>query len=558
MERVRADAKAQELQSALSLLVAVSRALSQVLEIDQALSRALDVICRGTGWVVGHAYLVTTSGELRPGDVWWTEDERYEAFRDATMQTWLHQGEGLPGRAYAYGRAVWMADLRRSLVPARASVAEECGLRGGLGIPVMQDGVLVAVLEFFSRVSDEPAPVLIEVVDAAALSLGRVWARQRDQAELARSEARFRAVAQSANDGIVSADASGRITFCNEATARMFGVPADDLVGRDLTTLMPERYRAAHLAAFQRFLLTGDPQVIGRIVQVEAVRADGSEFPVELSLGTGTSPDGQLFAGVIRDTTERRRAEEEAQRSRSREQEADEALRSIEEMKARFLTAVSHEMRTPLASVLGIALTLDRKPDLPEEARTELVGQLARNASRLDTLLRDLLDVEGLTRGSVHLTYASVDLGELARAVVARSAVDDRRVTVLVDDEPLVAVVDGQSLERVLEHLLSNVDRHTPMDSSVWVHVRATEQGVLLGVDDDGPGVPEAMRGKIFEPFQQGPALHPHSPGTGVGLSLVSRIAALHGGRAWVDERPGGGAAFRVLVRAAPQDRSRR
>jgi signal transduction histidine kinase len=115
-----------------------------------------------------------------------------------------------------------------------------------------------------------------------------------------------------------------------------------------------------------------------------------------------------------------------------------------------------------------------------------------------------------------------------------------------------VLTIDPPKLERIVENLVANAVRHTPPTSRIWVRLEPVEEGALLSVEDDGPGVPVELRDAVFEPFRQGPTATPHSPGTGIGLSLVARFAELHGGRAWVDERPGGGAAFHVLLPSAP------
>jgi signal transduction histidine kinase len=229
-------------------------------------------------------------------------------------------------------------------------------------------------------------------------------------------------------------------------------------------------------------------------------------------------------------------------------QEAADRLRGLDEMKNTFLDAVSHELRTPLAAVLGIALTLERDDlELPPEESRELVGRLAVNARRLERLLSDLLDLDRLVRGIVEPVRRPTNVGELVRRVVLGSeALADRRVE--VDLEPVVVSVDGPKVERIVENLVANTIRHTPAESTVWVHVRRQDDGALISVEDDGAGVPEELRRAIFEPFRQGPQRARHSPGVGIGLSLVSRFAELHGGQAWVEERPGGGASFRVFL----------
>jgi signal transduction histidine kinase len=112
--------------------------------------------------------------------------------------------------------------------------------------------------------------------------------------------------------------------------------------------------------------------------------------------------------------------------------------------------------------------------------------------------------------------------------------------------------IDGAKVERIVENLLANTVRHTPATSTVWVSVREDARGVVIAVDDDGPGVAPDMADTIFEPFRQGPDAPQHSPGVGVGLTLVRRFAELHGGRAWVEPREGGGASFRVFLPAEP------
>ena len=107
---------------------------------------------------------------------------------------------------------------------------------------------------------------------------------------------------------------------------------------------------------------------------------------------------------------------------------------------------------------------------------------------------------------------------------------------------------DPAKIERIIENLLMNAARHTAADRRIWLRLSAYENGALICVEDDGVGVPADLREEIFEPFRQGPTASPHSPGTGIGLSLVGRFAELHGGRAWVQDREGGGASFRVFI----------
>ena len=255
--------------------------------------------------------------------------------------------------------------------------------------------------------------------------------------------------------------------------------------------------------------------------------------------------------GVWFDITERKLAEEALQESERREREAAERLRALDEMKNTFLAAVSHELRSPLTSILGLSLTLERQHELDEEDREDLLARLATNARKLDRLLKDLLDIDRLNRGIVAPQYRTIDVGALARRTVeSLEALAGRAVD--VDAPSVVISVDPAKVERIVENLLMNAARHTRDDRRIWLSVAPHDGGAMIAVEDDGAGVLADLRDAIFEPFRQGPTISSHSPGTGIGLSLVSRFAALHGGRAWVEERPGGGASFRVFLPGVP------
>jgi signal transduction histidine kinase len=258
-----------------------------------------------------------------------------------------------------------------------------------------------------------------------------------------------------------------------------------------------------------------------------------------------------FLQGVMMDITERKLADEALRDSARHEREVAERLRALDDMKNTFLAAVSHELRSPLTSILGLSLTLERGPDLSVGDRQDLLERLAFNARKLDRLLKDLLDIDRLNRGIVEPLYRTVDVGSLTRGTVESLDTLGGR-TVEIDVQPLVLTIDPPKLERIVENLVTNAARHTPTTSRIWVTLEGSEGGALLSVEDDGPGVPAELRDAIFEPFRQGPTASPHSPGTGVGLSLVAKFAELHGGRAWVDDRPGGGAAFRVFLPSAP------
>jgi PAS domain S-box-containing protein len=220
----------------------------------------------------------------------------------------------------------------------------------------------------------------------------------------------------------------------------------------------------------------------------------------------------------------------------------------LDELRENILSAVSHELRTPLTSIVGFSLTLrDRGRQLSADARAEIETHLAEQARKLDRLLSDLLDLDRLRFGLIRPIFRATDIGRLAAQVVSEYEANGHKID--VQAESIVAEVDAAKVERIVENLLANAIKHTAPGTEILVRVESHDGGVLIAVEDRGPGIPEAHRRAIFEIFNRGVAVA-STPGTGIGLSLVSQFAALHGGRVWVQETPGGGASFRVFLPA--------
>ena len=260
----------------------------------------------------------------------------------------------------------------------------------------------------------------------------------------------------------------------------------------------------------------------------------------------------RYWQGIMIDISAQKRAES-LEQDLAIERESADHLRELDEMKNTFLQAVSHDLRTPLAAILGLAVTLERGEDvgLDAEESRDLAGRIAQNARKLEKIVNDLLDLDRLSRGLVSPVLRPTDVGALVRSLAEDSDLLRGR-TVLIDAASVVVPADAAKVERIVENLLGNTAKHTPPDATVWVRVEPTDDGVLICIEDDGPGVPADLRERIFEPFLQGTSRSSHSPGVGVGLTLVARFAQIQGGRAWVQDREGGGASFRVFLPSEP------
>lgn len=295
---------------------------------------------------------------------------------------------------------------------------------------------------------------------------------------------------------------------------------------------------------------TGEPYA----GEYRLIAADGRTVWIrdEAVLLRDDAGDPVHWQGVMLDITDSKQANDDLTRALDLERQGMEDMRRADEIKTTFLTAVSHDIRTPLSAILGNALTLEEgdRLGITDEERKQLTHSLAAKARRLNTIVTDLLDTERLARGVVEPKLQEIAVGRLVSLLVWDSETMAGR-QVHMDTRSVTAWVDPQMISRIVENLLMNAARHTPPESEVWVKVVPENGNVLIAVEDDGPGLPEEHRESIFQPFEHGPMTSVHNPGVGVGLSLVAKFAELHGGRAWIEDRDGGGASFRVFLPGA-------
>ena len=256
----------------------------------------------------------------------------------------------------------------------------------------------------------------------------------------------------------------------------------------------------------------------------------------------------------------RARAEVEAERGRSRrladalrqERATSERLRELDRIRRELLLAVSHDLQGPLTAIAGLERILAAGAGGANPARLEeLARALRANAARVEFVQANLVDLHRLADREVAVARRETPLLPLVETAVSAADLQDHQVRV---DARGSASIDPAFAGRILDNLLNNASRHAPAGTSVEVSAtRHHDEGALLTVADHGPGIPEHLRTAVFEGFVAGPTrpgAGPRRPGMGIGLHIVSRFAEAHGGRAWIDETPGGGAT--VNIRLAP------
>lgn len=375
--------------------------------------------------------------------------------------------------------------------------------------------------------------------------------RERAKAAARSSRERFRAVVETSNSPIISADSGGRITYWNPAAERAFGYTASEILGKPLTLIIPERYRAGHEQGFARYLATGEARVIGKeAVELAGLKKDGTEFPLELSLASWKTEEGMFFTGVINDITQRKRAEQMAAlRAEERDREREEQLR----LKDQFLSSVSHELRTPLAAIYWFTsnLTDGLVGEITGEQREHLALTL-KNVAQLKKMIGDLLDVTRAGTGKLVIepreTRLEALIAETLTTCQANAA--EQGVTLCSEIEPGLpsAWTDPERVRQILINLIDNAIKFTPRDGIVTVRAARTEVNpdfVRVAVADTGCGIASENLQKIFERLYQDTANSQTSrKGLGLGLFISKDLVMRQGGEIWVESAPGQGATF--------------
>jgi PAS domain S-box-containing protein len=303
--------------------LAVAQILAASAAEESLYPRLLEAIGGALGLDFGAWWEHSDRGEtLRCIDTWRSGSLRDDDFASLTRRTEFARGVGLPGRVWATGEPAWIADLSEDPNFPRAAGAALAGLRSGFAFPVRSAGGGLGAIEMFASSVHEPDRELLETMASLGSQLGQLIARRRAEHEVRESNERRRAILEAALDCVITIDGRGRVLEFNPAAERTFGYSRAEAIGRDLAELIiPPALRVRHREGFSRLLATGEPRALDRRLELTGMRADGSEFPVELTITRIHLPGPPMFTGYLRDITERRR-DTELLRSRAAQQSA--------------------------------------------------------------------------------------------------------------------------------------------------------------------------------------------------------------------------------------------
>lgn len=321
LEREEADRKlAESRHRREQTALIVTKIASQFTSEADAVLRVLQAVCDNLAWEAGAFWEVSAAeNELVCAEFWQRPPALAPEFESLSRRRRFARGVGLPGRVWASKQTVWVADLLHDNNFPRLSVAAHEEIQSALAFPIASGDELLGVMEFFSRQPRRPDEETLRMLGDVGLQFGQFLRRRRAEAALAQSEQRMRAVLDAALDCVITIDREGRVVEWNPAAAATLGYTAAEAVGRDMAELIvPPRFRAAHRAGIERLLATGNGTLLGRRVEMRALRAGGEEFLAELAIVAIPAEGGPLFTGYLRDITDRRRAENNLRASEHR------------------------------------------------------------------------------------------------------------------------------------------------------------------------------------------------------------------------------------------------
>lgn len=398
-------------------------------------------------------------------------------------------------------------------------------------------------------VKDQLTPALLERSIRYAIEQARTLEElRRQQEDLRVSELRYRSVVQTAGDAIILADDNSKIIGWNNGAERIFGYREEEILGFPLELLMPPHYRETHRLGFERFCVTGKAKLVGKTVELEGLRKDGTDFPLELSLASWTTSEGTFFTAIARDITERRRTEE----MRRAKEAAEEATRA----KSEFVASMSHELRTPLHAIIGFTniLLQNRARNLDVE-EIDFLERILINARDQLGLINSVLDLSKVEAGKMEMQTAPVAVDAIIREVVKQLEGDRPNAGVKIVLRPPESTppiqTDGPKLKQVLINLVENALKFTERGTVTVELITNPPDGLPLQIDvtDTGTGIPAHHLKEIFEPFRQLETKNNLGfGGTGLGLSISRSICDLLGYSLRVHSRAGHGSTFSILL----------
>lgn len=400
----------------------------------------------------------------------------------------------------------------------------------------------------------------------------------------------FREIFQSMSEGIIMVYADGKIAIANPVAEQIFGYEKGELNGKVMELLLPERYRGSHVNFRRAFNSDPHPRRMGFGRDLTALRKDGTEFPVEISLSYTQVQGVLLVMAFISDISQRKKAEDDLKRSeeqliiyaaelerkvqmrtealnnsvnrleeevRERKKAEEEVRKSLEkerelnELKSKFVSIASHEFRTPLSTVMSSASLINQYNERGEtEKVSKHVQRIKSSVNNLTSILNDFLSLGKLEEGKIDVIKTPINIGEFLREVheeLSPTLKPGQKLLVCGELDGLEINSDVRILRNILFNLISNASKYSEPDRSIYIECMRTGDSVKFDIRDEGIGIPKEDQKHMFDRFFRASNAG-QIQGTGLGLNIVKRYAELLNGKIAFNSEYGKGSTFTLQL----------
>ncbi len=375
---------------------------------------------------------------------------------------------------------------------------------------------------------------------SANLQLQRKFQEAQSAKEaLSITEFRAQTIVENLTEGIITIDSNGIIKSFNSAALKMFGYSRKEIIGKNVNILTPEPHYSLHNSYIKNYLNTKIPKMIGLGRRLEAVKKDGSTFPIDISISETVLNNEHIFTGIIRDQTQYKRAEE---------------AEKANQAKSEFLSRMSHELRTPLNAIIGFSEVIfyNSKEPLSSSQKKNL-NHILKASQHLLELINDILDLSRIDSGKIRLLLEPINLAELMKnlsnLVYPIAEKEKVQLNLTEIDSDIYVLGDKTRLKQSILNLLSNAIKYNRPSGQVSLEInRLPNNKTLIKISDTGIGIPNENFEDLFKPFNRLGADRSEIEGTGIGLAITKKLVELMNGSITVESELGKGSQFSIKI----------